>query len=261
MLGLHEKKLKYARTSVPPVDVFVAAGCMMPAASFDQAPWEFESKNILQKLGYSPVSEEDMRAVRQAWRGVLHRTDYWARFWGEFSLASDPAPSPGRRLLNNFLRSFTILYFYLLIRITVLVGRPEEPESYGDQFILWEHRFASMKGPFLGGDQPDSVDLLLFGIVQCHASIPVPPLFALQSDPRLGQVRQWIGEMQKRFADYPALHSGIYFEPHSPPPAPAGTLDQLVFWLGSLCMIGCFWLTLPLIGLLAYRNRIRRHAV
>ena len=67
---------------------------MMPAASFDGAPWELESKTILHRLGFSEVSDEDMLAVRQAWQGVLHRTDFWTRFWGEFSLASDLNPSP-----------------------------------------------------------------------------------------------------------------------------------------------------------------------
>ena len=140
MLGLHQKRLDYARTSAPPLDVFLAWGCMMPAASFDGEPWELESKNLLHRLGYSEVSDEDLLDVRLAWQGVLHRTDFWARFRGEFSLASDPAPSLPQRLINNFLRSFTILYFYLLIRVTVLARRPREPENSGDQFVEWEQR-------------------------------------------------------------------------------------------------------------------------
>ena len=261
MLGLHQKRLDYTRTATPPLDVFLAWGCMMPAASFDGEPWELESKNMLHRLGYSEVSNEDMIDVRLTWQGVLHRTDFWARFWGEFSLASDPAPSRWQRLINNFLRSFTILYFYLLIRVTVLVRRPREPENFGDQFVEWEQRFKTMTGSFLGGDEPDAVDLLLFGVIQCHCSIPVPPLWALQSDPRLTNTRRWIGEMQKYFADYPSLYSGVYFEPHSAPPQPAAPLDQLAFWLGSIVMIASFWVTVPLIAVLAYRNRIVRHAV
>lgn len=261
MLALHQKQLDYSRTATPPLDVFLAWGCMMPAASFDGGPWQLESKKILHQLGFAEVSDEDMMAVRQAWQGVLHRTDFWTRFWGEFSLASDPNPSLPRRFFNNFLRSFTILYFFLLIRVTVLVRQPAEPENYGDQFLAWEERFTTMSGPFLGGEEPDSVDLLLFGIIQCHCSIPVPPLLALQSDPRLVHTRQWIGEMQKHFADYPSLYSGVYFAPHSAPPEPSTSLDQLAFWLGSVVMVSFFWLTVPLIGLLAYRNRIRRHAL
>jgi hypothetical protein len=255
MMGLHQKRLDYSRSTVPPAEAFIKSGVMMPAASFDGGPWELESKDILYRLGYSEVSAEEMGSVRRAWQGVLHRADFWARFWGEFSLASDPSSSLPQRLFNNFLRSFTILYFFLLIRFAVFVRRPQEPESYGDQFMEWEERFAAMKGPFMGGDAPDSVDLLLFGIVQCHCSIPVPPILALQSDPRLTCTRAWIGEMQKHFADYPSLYSGVYFEPHSSAPEPATSLEQLTFWLGSISMVALFWITVPLVAVLAYRNR------
>ncbi|MDA0790235.1 MAG: hypothetical protein O2780_12355 [Proteobacteria bacterium] len=67
--------------------------------------------------------------------------------------------------------------------------------------------------------------------------------------------------MQKHFADYPSLFSAVYFEPHNAPPDPATPLDQLAFWLGSIVMIASFWITVPLIALLAHRNRIPRHAV
>ena len=261
MLGLHQKQMDYTRTATPPLEVFLSWGCMMPAASFNGEPWELESKRILNRLGFSEVSDEDMGAVRKSWQGVLHRTDYWTRFWGEFSLASDPEPSRLKRLAKNFLRSFTILYFFLLIRTTVFVRRPPEPENYGDQFLEWEQRFGAMETPFLGGQEPDSVDLLLFGIIQCHCSIPVPPLYALQSDSRLVFTRRWIGEMQKFFCNYDSLYSGIYFEPFSTPPETAKSLDQAAFWLGSVVMVLFFWLTVPLIAVLAHRNRIRRHAV
>ena len=192
---------------------------------------------------------------------MLHRTDDWARFWGEFCLAGEPEPNPLRRFVRNFFRSFTVLYFFLLIRTTVFVRRPREPENYGDQFIEWEQRFAQMQGPFLGGDEPDSLDLLLFGIIQCHCSVPVPPLYALQRDPRLVLTRAWIGEMQKYFSDYPSLYSGVYFAPHSSPPKPAAGLDQLAFWMGGILMVTFFWITVPLIVVQAYRNRTRRHAI
>jgi hypothetical protein len=255
MLGLHEKKIEHLRSTAPPPEVFINYGVWMPAASFDGEPWELESAHILEKLGYSAVSDEEMKSVRKAWQGVLHRADYWTRFWGEFSLASDPATSPLRRLVNNFMRSFSMLYFFVFIRFAALTGRVQEPENYGDQFVDWEEKFAAMETPFLGGSAPDSVDLLLFGIIQCHCSIPVPPVAALQSDPRLQHTRRWIGEMQKHFADYQSLYSGVYFEPHSPAPAPAAPLDQLAFWLGTIFMLCFFWITLPLVAALAYRNQ------
>ena len=255
MMGLHQRRLDYSRSTVPSPEAFISWGVMMPAASFDGEPWELESKDILHRLGYATVSDEDMGVIRRTWRGVLHRADFWTRFWGEFSLASDPSPSLPQRLINNFLRSFTIFYFFLLIRFAVFMRRGQELESYGDEYMEWEKRFASMKGAFLGGDAPDSIDLLLFGIIQCHCSIPVPPVTALQSDPRLVSTRCWIGEMQKHFADYPSLYSAVYFEPHSSPPESAGSFDQLTFWLGALFMVAFFWITVPLVAVLAYRNR------
>ena len=111
MLGLHEKGMEYTRSTFPPLDVFNKWGPMMPAASIDDGPWFLESKEILQRLGYSKVSEEDMLAVRRSWSGVMHRADYWPRFFGEFSLASDPNDSFVPRFVGNFLRALTILYF------------------------------------------------------------------------------------------------------------------------------------------------------
>ncbi len=86
-----------------------------------------------------------MNAIRRAWRGVIHRTDYWPRFWGEFSLASDPHPSFIPRFVNNFLRAFTILYFFILIRWAVFSnGGHHDPENHGDAFMEWEERFDAM---------------------------------------------------------------------------------------------------------------------
>jgi hypothetical protein len=118
-----------------------------------------------------------------------------------------------------------------------------------------------MRGAFLGREAPDSVDLLLFGIIQCHCSIPVPPVLALQSDPRLDHTRHWIGAMQSFFAGYPSLYSGVYFRPNSAAPHAASPLDQFAFWLGSIVMIACCPITLPLIPILAHRNRFLRHAL
>lgn len=255
MLGLHAKQIPHTRSTVPTPEGLLTWGIMMPQASFDGEPWDIESKDILHRMGYAEVSDEDMRDIKSTWRGVMHRVDVWPRFWGEFSIAGDPDPSFFMRLLKNFFRSFVTLYFFLLINFSNLVARRPEPESYGDQYLKWEERFAAMSGPFLGGDEPDAIDLLLFGMVQCHCSIPVPPLTALQADPRLVQTRKWIGEMQEHFSDYPSLYSSVYFEPHAAPPEKANGLDQLAFWLGAVFMLTFFWITVPLVAVLAYRNR------
>lgn len=258
MMALHEKHLGYSRTTVPPLEVFSKWGPMMPAISIDGEPWFLESTDILYRLGYSQIADEDMLAIRQAWTGVMHRTDYWPRFWGEFSLASDPNPNLARRFVNNFLRAFTILYFFTLIRFGVFSRGYGDPHSHADAYIHWEDRLADSNCQFLGGDKPDSKDLLLFGVVQCHCSVPVPTVLALQADSRLPLVRDWIGRMQRRFSDYPSLFSGIYFSPHSAGPERANGFEQFAFWLGSI-----FWITLlpftgPVIGYFIHKNRSLR---
>ena len=254
MMALHEQQLSYSRTTVPPLEVFRQWGPMMPAISIDGEPWFLESPDILCRLGYSKVTDEDMSAIRRAWTGVMHRTDYWTRFWGEFSLASDPNPNFLRRFANNFLRAFTILYFFTLIRLGVFSRGYGDPDNHADAYVYWEERLAGGAHQFLGGDKPDSEDLLLFGIVQCHCSVPVPTVLALQADPRLPRLREWIGRMQQRFSDYSSLFSGTYFAPHSAGPERASGLEQFAFWLGSVFWIALLPITGPLIGYFIVKN-------
>ena len=83
LLGLHEKGVSHRLTTVPPFSVFRKSGVMMPAASVDGEPWQLESAEILQRVGYEPVSPEDLGELYSAWNGVLHRPDSAARFFGE----------------------------------------------------------------------------------------------------------------------------------------------------------------------------------
>ncbi len=260
MMGLHQKQMEYTRTATPPLEVFKRWGTMMPAASFDGEPYQLESRDILHKIGYSECSDEDMGALRHAWTGVMHRADYWPRFWGEFSLASDPHPSFLPRFVKNFFRAFTICYYFVLIRFGVYTRGYRDPEKHADAYVQWEERFAQMEGPFLAGEEPDAVDLLLFGIIQCHCSIPVPTLYELQSDPRLTETRAWIGRMQTHFADYPNLYSNVYFQPYALGPKPAAGLDQFAFWMGAIFWIGLFPITVPVIAYFIYQNRTLRGA-
>ena len=258
MLALHEKELKYSRSTVPPVEVFRKWGPMMPAISINGESWFLESKEILHRLGYSPVTEEDMENIRKAWTGVMHRADYWPRFWGEFSLASDPNPKFVIRFIKNFFRAFTIMYFFILIRSGVFIRGYRDPRCHADAYLTWEKRLARDNSPFLGGEIPDANDLLLFGIVQCHCSIPVPTVLELQTDTRLSLTRKWIGRMQSRFANYESLYSGTYFSPHTSGPKRATGTEQFAFWLGSLFWIVCFPVTLPTIGYFIVRNQSLR---
>jgi hypothetical protein len=228
---------------------------MMPAASVDGGPWQLESVEILQLVGYEPVSSADLRAIYGAWRGVAHRVDRPSRFWHAFSLSRDPNPSLLPRLRNHFLRSFAVFYFYLLLRFLVLTRSQPDPESFTDQFLYWERKLEESTGEYLGGSEPGTLDMLLFGIIQGHCSIPVPPIAVLQEDPKLAQLRAWIGRMQERLAGYAHLYSGVCFEPHSPAPSQTSTLDRTAFWLGSAVMVAAFPITVPLVAFLAIRVR------
>ena len=105
------------------------------------------------------------------------------------------------------------MYFFTLIRSGVLIRGYRDPGFHADAYLTWEKRLAQENSPFLGGEIPDANDLLLFGIVQCHCSIPVPTVLELQTDTRLSFTRKWIGRMQSRFANYESLYSATYFPP------------------------------------------------
>ncbi len=255
LLGACEKGVSHTLRTAPPFSVFRKSGVMMPAASVDGGPWQLESVEILQRVGYEPVSSADMRAIYGAWRGVAHRVDRTSRFWHAFSLSRDPNPSLLPRLRNHFLRSFAVFYFYLLLRFLVLSRSQPDPESFTDQFLYWERKLEESTGEYLGGSEPGTLDMLLFGIIQCHCSIPVPPIAVLQEDPKLARLRAWIGRMQERLAGYAHLYSGVYFEPHSPAPSQTSTLDRTAFWLGSAVMVAAFPITVPLVAFLAIRVR------
>jgi glutathione S-transferase len=247
LLGLHDKDVSHTLRTVPPFFVFMKSGIMMPAASIDGRAWQLESADILQQVGYEPMSAEDVRAIYAAWKGVAHRGDRVLRFFRAFSLARDPHPVLLLRLRNHFLRSFAVLYFYLLLRFMTLSGFQRDPDSFADQFLYWEQELERSSGDYLGGEEPNLVDMMLFGIIQCHCSIPVPPIAAMQQDPRLTRLRSWIGTMQARFASYPYLYSGVYFDPRSPAPVPTTRIEQAAFWLGSIFMLAAFPVTIPLI--------------
>jgi glutathione S-transferase len=253
LLGLHEKDIPHTLTAIPPLAVFLKSGVMMPAARIDGAPWQLESADILRQVGFDEVSKEDLKAIHDAWLGVAHRAKSAPRFFSATSRSHDPDPVFWRRLRNQFLRSFVVLYFYLLLQFVIRAGVQPDPKDFAEQFLYWEEKLRDSPDPYLGGDTPNTLDFMLFGVVQCHSSIPVPPLTALGNDSRLVLVRSWISEMQRRFTDYPHLYSGAYFAPNAGQPEPATGTEQAAFWLGLAVMIVAFPLTVTLVAFLASR--------
>ena len=229
---------------------------LMPAARIDGRDWFYESNDILSAIGYDKVPPDAVRAMFAAWQGVFHRPDSAFTFFREFSLASDPATHPVTRFVRNFLRAFGTFYFFLVIRWAVFRNLRPDPHNFTEQFLYWENKL--INGKFRGGDKPDATDIMLFGIIQCHASIPVPPLFALQQASELEGMRRWLGDMQTYFHDYPYLYSNLHFTPASRTPDRASLIDQLAFWAGAVTMFMGFPLTIPLVVFLAARQQRAR---
>ena len=152
-----------------------------------------------------------------------------------------------KRAIDNFGRSFIALYMFTLINFTKRVMKPQEPKNFGDQFLVWERILQASSRSFLDGEAPGIRDMMLFGVIQCHSSIPVPPLTALQRDERLNRVRKWIAHMHALFNDYPYLYSGKYFEPYSTEPGAADATQRILFYAGLPAMILAAPLTIPLV--------------
>jgi glutathione S-transferase len=257
LLGLHEAKIAHRLRSIPPLQTFKKAGVMMPAIKIDDGEWQLESADILVSLGFETVPKNHRRFVMTSWRGLTHRVDSSALFWTNFSLAGDTSPSYLRRQINNLFRPFMSLTFFLLIHFLRLSGRSSNPKNFGDQFVPFEDMLKISGAPYLCGDKPNSLDFLLFGMVQSHCTTYVPPVHALQTDKRLEHLRKWLATMHKRFEGYDRLYSGVYFPPHTPrPKIPTGS-ERLVFWLGAALMVAAFPITVPLIIFLSVRNRMR----
>jgi len=247
LLGVHDRGIPYELTTSTPLELLFKSGVMMPAAKADGSDWRLESAELLAQAGFSSVSEEDRRHLNSAWWGVIHRVDSANEFFGAFSRAGDPHPDRMTRLWKNYWRSFSSLYFFLLMRYRIMTHGYRDPENFGDQFDYWENRLTDCGSAYIGGASPDTTDFLLFGIIQCHCSIPVPPVNAILNDSRLSRLREWLTRMQMRFSNYPYLYSGPLLEPKLPGPLSAGYLDRSAFFLGLGSLVTFFPITVPLI--------------
>ena len=256
LLGLHLKGIPHDLVTVPPLRVFVHSGVLMPFVSIDGGPWHGDSTRILEELGFNGKAAGDAAALSHALRGGTSRADDAWQFWRQWSLVREPSGNAASRMLRSAGRSFAVLYFYLTLKLAA-----RRFGQFGDDAIRrgwqrWDARLAASAGPFLGGDEPNLLDLQLFGAVQCACSIPIPPIAVLQSEPTLAHVRSWIGAMHDTFRMYPHLYSGGYFEPHLPAPRAAHLREQVCFWLGSTLTILAFPLTVPL--WYGYMRHVRR---
>ena len=261
LLALHDQGIEYDLFLRPPFKVFRKWGVYMPAISINDGPWEIESTEILIKLGYEPISIQEITAANSAWQGVLHRTDNPFNFFLSFSRGGQVSKSFMSNTTSNFLLSFVAFYMFILINIGKLRLKQKEPNNFGDQFMYWENLINSSDGPFIEGNKPGSKDMIMFGMVQCHASIPVPALDALLNDKRLKNVRIWISKMQDNFSEYPFLYSAKFFQSSAPEADSPNFFQIVVFFLGLLIMFLAFPITITLVLILMGRveqSRIKK---
>lgn len=257
LLGLADRKVPFTIITAPPFDLFKRSGVLMPAARIDGQPWMLQSEAILCELGFREIGRDDKRAINRTARGGVHRIDSTPRFWREWSLVRDGAPRHLTRLKHSFLRPFSVLYFQLaLSRLSRDPRSSTDTEGYERQYLYWEEKLAGSEGPFIDGETPGTRDFMLFGVLQCHASIEVPPAAVLQTSQALPMIRGWIAAMQNRYPEYQHLYSGAYFEPTRPKPKKAGNVEQVAFWVGSVAVLLAFPLTVPLA--MYYQKKVRR---
>ena len=261
LLALHDKDLEYDLYVRPPYEVFKEWGVYMPAVSLNEGPWEIESTQILTKLGYKPIHADELKAANNAWQGVMHRTDNPLKFFLHFAQGGQISRSFANNTINNFLLSFVAFYMFMLINIGKWTLKQKEPENFGDQFMYWENVLDSSEGPFMDGMKPGSKDLVMFGIIQCHASIPVPALQSLLNDQRLTNLRKWVNTMQNYFKEYPYLYTAKFFKSDVPEANSANLFQIISFFFGLTVMVLAFPITIPLVLILMSRvekNRIKR---
>ena len=245
LLALCDKELEYELYVRPPYEVFKKWGVYMPAVSLDDGPWEIESTEILTKLGYKPILPDELKAANNAWQGVLHRTDSPLKFFLHFARGGQISGSLINNTVTNFLLSFVAFYMFMLINIGKWTLKQKEPENFGDQFMYWENVLDSSEGPFMDGMKPGSKDLVMFGIIQCHASIPVPALNSLLNDQRLISLRKWVNTMQNYFKEYPHLYTAKFFKSDIPEANSANLFQIVSFFLGIIVMVLAFPITFP----------------
>ena len=261
LLALCDKELEYELYVRPPYEVFKKWGVYMPVVSLDDGPWEIESTEILTKLGYKPILDDELKAANNAWQGVLHRTDNPFRFFLHFARGGQISRSLVNNTISNFLLSFVAFYMFMLITIGKWRLKQKEPENFGDQFMYWENVLDSSEGPFMDGMKPGSKDLVMFGIIQCHASIPVPALNSLLNDQRLINLRKWVNTMQNYFKEYPHLYTAKFFKSDNPEANSANLFQIVSFFFGLIVIVLAFPITIPLVLILmslVEKNRIKR---
>ncbi|NKC02158.1 MAG: hypothetical protein GKR90_27165 [Pseudomonadales bacterium] len=247
LLGLHLKHVSYRVHSFPPRKVFRFSGVLMPALRLNDDSWLLQSQDILEAYGYGRLERDDFRALLKALVGGAHRVDSTIRFWRLWSWVADEHRNPFVRLRNVMFRPFLVLYFN--VALTRLKQVPQALPSLiqiRENYLPWQQALEETGTPFLDGDKPGLRDIYLFAAVQLHASMPVPPMDVLCTDPELDRLRAWVYEMQKACVGYRHMYSVKYFPVDGGvQPDRSSLCERAGFWLGSALILLLAPITVP----------------
>lgn len=252
LLFLYDKNINYNLRTIPTLSLLFKSGVMMPAMKNESNKWELDSAEILQKLGNDSITSSEKKLIFKTWQGVQHRVDSPLTFFYAFSLCKGFHNNKLFNLYNHALRPLTSIYFFTLLSIIkIKIRKFTIDEKFIDQYTYWNNKLSEQGTKFFGGDALNIIDYQLFGVIQCHCSIPYSPLIKiLQKNQELEHLREWISNMQFKFADYPHLYSADYFSPKQKKIEKASFIERGAYWCGLIGFIAIFPITLLLLTFL-----------
>ena len=257
LLRLYDKNIRYNLRTIPPLSLFFKSGIMMPAMRINSYEWKLESTDLLQSLGCDSISNSEKKFIFRTWQGVQHRVDNPFKFFYAFSICRGFHNKKLFNLLNHAIRPLTSIYFYILLNIIkIKIKKLTYDKKFLKQYIYWNDKLASQGTNYFGGESLNIVDYQLFGVIQCHCSIPYSPLIkTLQEETDLNELRKWISNMHIKFADYPHLYSANFFNPKQKIIHKASFIEQTTYWLGLIAFLLLLPFTLFLILILLIRRK------
>ena len=239
LLGLYDNKLDYNLRTIPTLSLVLKSGVMMPAMRIKDSHWKLDSMEILQTLGHEPISNSEKKLIFKTWQGVQHRVDNPLKFFYSFSLCKGIYKNKLINLISHILRPLISIYFFTLLNfIKIKIKKFTKNEKFCSQYTYWNNKLLTQDTKFFGGDTLNIIDYQLFGIIQSHCSIPYFPLIkTLQEDRGLSHLREWISNMQAKFANYPHLYSADYFNPKQRKIEKASYVERAAYWIGLITFI------------------------
>ena len=203
------------------------------------------------------IEKLEKKLIFKTWQGVQHRVDNPFRFFHAFSVCKGFHNKKLFNLLNHAVRPLTSIYFFTLLNIVkIKIKKFTYDEKFLEQYIYWNDKLVTQDTNYFGGDSLNIIDYQLFGVIQCHCSIPHSPLIkTLQENTDLGHLRKWISNMHIKFANYPHLYSASFFNPKQKIIHKASFLEQTIYWSGLITFLLILPLTLFLILILIMRRK------